>query len=153
MDDSGIIFCEAKIKEEFQQVFLLLEDAKKYYPDFHTWFYGKVIHDVPFGKRCILVAKQKERNREIVGISILKNDEEEKKICTFFVQPKYRKNGIGKKLMEQSLMRIQCKFPLLTVPEEIHEEFKTLLAEYKFKLTSVGKDMYRVGRKEYLYNA
>lgn len=45
MDDNGIIFCEAKTKEEFQQVFL--------------------------------------------------------------VQPKYRRNGIGKKLMEQSLMGLR----------------------------------------------
>lgn len=140
----------AHATKEFRQVYSMLKYARAYYPDFQRWYWQKVVHGVRTGKRTILLAYNL-KDRDIMGISIIKDDEE-KKICTFFVKEAYRFNGVGTVLMKKSLEYLQCDFPLFTVPEDLDKDFAILAKKFHFKSKKIYPDYYRTGKKERAYN-
>ena len=73
---------------------------------------------------------------EIVGISILKNDLE-KKLCTFMVNPEYRKKGYSKLLLEDSFEYLKTEKPIITIPEFRLDEFSSIINEYEWEKSSV----------------
>jgi len=92
-------------------------------------------------------------NIELAGILILKNTENEKKICTIRVIENFRNKGIGTKLFEKSFEYLETKTPLITLPEECYKEgFKFLLERYRFKMTNKIIGAYRENKIEYFFN-
>lgn len=86
------------------------------------------------------------------GFAILKRDVVERKICTIWVRPDLRCQGLGQSLITQSQEWLQCVRPLLTVPEEALSTFRGLLASSDFKLNEIVEGYYRPGKKEYVFN-
>lgn len=142
--------CVAHTTKELRHVYSMLKYARAYYPDFQRWYWQKVIHGIQTGKRTILLAYNL-KNRDIMGVSIIKDDGE-KKICTFFVKEDYRFNGVGTVLMKTSLEYLQCAFPLFTVPEDLDKDFAILTKKFHFKSKRIYSDYYRPGKKERAYN-
>lgn len=78
----------------------LLEPSKQVYPNFDKWI-EKVKSELGNGTRVVILALMYESTKvEIkpVGISILKNSSEEKKICLLHVLKEYRLGRIGSDL-------------------------------------------------------
>ena len=104
-----------------------------------------------------LVRKEKQilmiqDEKYIKVVSIIKNTQEEKKICTLRVMEKYQNRGIGLRLFEKSFETLQTRFPLLSVSEEKYPDFKKIFDYYGFKLTSIKENYYRIGKKEFFFN-
>ena len=88
---------------------------------------------------------------KLAGCTLLKNTRDEKKISTIFIDPKYRSNGLGSKLMGKSI-DILGQSPLITVSDKNLSELKPLLDKFEFLLSSIKKDIYKKGDKEYFFN-
>lgn len=145
--------------EEEDKAKLMIEGLKDdligYYPGIENWF-NKIIKEIDIDNRkreLFLVIVPNKGNIELAGILILKNTENEKKICTIRVIENFRNKGIGTKLFEKSFEYLETKTPLITLPEECYkEEFKSLLEKYKFKMTNKVIGAYRENKIEYFFN-
>ena len=78
---------------------------------------------------------------EVVGISILKNDDE-KKLCTFMVNPEYRKKGYSKLLLEDSFEYLKTEKPIITIPEFRLDEFSSIINAYGWEESSIIDNYY-----------
>lgn len=68
-----------------------------HYVDFNSWLNKILIESKEFKKyyyRDILIVLD-EKDKNIVGILILKKSDEENKLCTIFVKEDYRNKGLG----------------------------------------------------------
>jgi len=131
----------------YKSIYPSLKDAKKYYPHFETWYKDKVVPDLLNLDRELIL---EERDKRIVGISIIK--ESEKKLCTLRIIDEFQNRGIGLKLFEKTFKKLDTTKPFLTVSEEKLVEFAKIFKYYGFILTSVHNDLYRNGKKEYFFN-
>lgn len=137
------------ISIECSSAWLFLSDLDKYYPNFKSWFFKKVIPDCSIDQRKIIIKKLAD---QIVAVAILKKSIEERKICTFRVSENAKRNGVGKELMLESLEWLQCNHPLITVNEENDSEFEYFLRKFDFQKKSVLTNLYRPNKKEVIYN-
>lgn len=128
---------------------LILKDIEKFYPKFKDWYTHKVIPGLINGSREILT---EYRDGQLIGIAIIKNERDEKKICTIKVLPQYQNKGIGIRLLKRALNSLNTDRPLVTVPEERFKEFHKIFTYYGFKLTQISNEHYRKNKKEYVYN-
>ncbi|VEG71520.1 ribosomal-protein-alanine acetyltransferase [[Pasteurella] aerogenes] len=124
------------------------------YPGISVWF-DKVKQeaiDTPNQREIFLVITNEGAILKIIAILIVKNKDEEKKICTIRVDERYRKQGIGTALFAKAFEYLDTRMPLITVSEECCPCLKYLLNKYNFKETSRRLNMYRTGKIEYIYN-
>lgn len=131
----------------FNNIYNRLDSAEQYYPDFQSWYYGKVVPDILKNKRDFIF---ESRNNKIVGLSLVKY--KEKKLCTLKVFEEYQNKGYGLKLFEKSFEALDTSKPFLTVSEEKYIEFKKVFQYYNFKLTDIKQDLYRKNKLEYFFN-
>lgn len=136
----------------------ILDGIGKDYPNILEWYNKKVLPGLETGEREIILAckiyicKNDEIPIEVLGYVILKKTPTEKKICTFRVEEKYQRLGIGKKLMEASFEFLETRKPMITITEDNVKSFEPLLKRYNFKLVEKIKDLYVKGKTEYIYN-
>lgn len=127
----------------------LISGFSRYYPDIDDWFASKVIPGMFDGTRRVIV---KSDSQFIRGLAILKNDSVERKICTLWVHPSQRGVGLGQRLVDESTEWLACKDPLISVPQEMNNNFNRLLCRNGFELRQRIRDAYRPGRYEFVYN-
>lgn len=145
--------------EEEDKAKLMIEGLKDdfivYYPGIENWF-NKIIKEIDKDNRkreLFLVVVPNKGKIELAGILILKNTENEKKICTIRVIENFRNKGIGTKLFEKSFEYLETKTPFITLPEECYKgSFKFLLEKYSFKMSSKVVGVYRDSKVEYFFN-
>jgi GNAT superfamily N-acetyltransferase len=121
-----------------------LSDVSSLYPGFDAWLNFKVRR---FERNIVLAC----HNDSIVGVSILKDSESEKKISTFYVAPDFRGQGIGQALMSKSLQLLDSYDTFITVSEERNIELFPLLQRNGFVLDKAVPDLYRLGKDELFY--
>ena len=119
---------------------LILDDIKILYPNFRFWYSNKVIPGLIDGSREILT---EYRDNKLIGIAIIKNTQEEKKICTIKILPQYQNRGIGIKLFKKALYSLNTDKPFVTVLVERFNEFHKIFKHYGFELTQIIFDYYR----------
>lgn len=83
---------------------------------------------------------------------IIKNCEQEKKICSLRVFEPYRGQGVGTALVKHALDVLKDDYPLVTVPEESLTQYKPFFRKFKFQLKDSYDGYYRLGKKEYAFN-
>ena len=141
-------------KEEFikiiNRIYTISERLKDIYPGYKEWFFEKQVKGCYTPNRNILFVRT--NIDEIVGFSCLKKDEEEKKICTLYVESKYRDDGIGSVLLEESMKYLGTTKPLATFPEDKLLTFEKIVEKYDWQLVEVVDDIYNKGVKELCYN-
>ena len=93
-----------------------------------------------------------EYNKEIVGISILKNTDNERKICTLRVSKNFRHLGIGRELLKSSIDWLEDEKPLITVHRTRQKEFNSLFNYFNFKLEQKKWSYYSLFNTELVYN-
>lgn len=137
----------------------ILDGLEKNYPNILEWYKNKVLPGLETGEREIILAckiykfyKDDEVPIEVLGYVILKKTPTEKKICTFRVEEKYQRLGIGKRLMEASFEFLETRKPMITISEDNVKSFESLLKKYNFKLVEKIENLYVKGKTEYIYN-
>ena len=134
---------------------------KNLYPNFDEWF-NKVLKEIEEDntKREILFFGNIDNNGlQIEGITILKNTEEEKKICYLYTSFSEDVENI----FEEIYNYLGTETPLITVEKEIFEiKYRYILKplneevrkkrKLKFNLTSIVPDKYIEGKTELIFN-
>ena len=120
-----------------EQIACYEDEIKKYYPNYKEWFQEKMIPGILQGTRTIIGIQEKNR---VIGFISLKK-EEEKKICTIFVDKENRGKGLGTILVEKGIEYLETDHPLLTIPVEIIHDYQELIRKYHWEITdSVEKE-------------
>ena len=76
---------------------------------------------------------------------------DESKICTFRVAKKERSNGVGTRLMRQSLNWLESSHSVITINEEKVSQYKPLLAKFDFQRINILSGLYIPKQKEVIY--
>lgn len=106
----------------------LLEPSRQVYPNFDKWI-EKVKSELGNGTRVVVLALMYESTKvEIkpVGISILKNSPEEKKICLLHVLKEYRLGRIGSDLFGFSKSILRFDFNINVPINSNSENFQSI---------------------------
>lgn len=120
------------------------------YQGFRSWYQGLYIEE--FELRCnreIIICEDQLR---IVGIAIIKNDLQEKKICTLRVTREYQNQGIGHNLVEMCMQQLNTDRPMITLHKNKLNQFEKLLSYYKFELEQSQKHYYSIFSTELVFN-
>lgn len=120
------------------------------YPNFRHWYENLFDEDkVIKVDREILIC---EKDFQIVGVAILKSNQEEKKICTLRVAREFQRQGIGRRLMELGFEWLQTDKPMITMHKSKQHEFASLMDYYGFELEQQQQNYYHIFSTEYVYN-
>jgi hypothetical protein len=136
------------LDQTIDEIYSFLELLEDEYPNFKDWYFKKVIPGIGHGRSIIL----KKYKNEIVGLSILKNTHNEKKICTFRIGDKFQRLGIGSEMLKESCGILETVSPLITVSERRIDEFSSILSKNNFKLEHIYQNYYKDNQKEYSFN-
>ena len=141
-------------KDEFieiiNQIYKMTKNLNDTYPGYQEWFYDKQVKGCFTPSRNILFVK--DENGEVIAFSCLKRTDEEKKICTLFVDPNYRKHGLGDLLLEASMEYLGTTKPLATFSADKLPMLDKIIKKYDWQLTEVVDDIYIKGVRELCYN-
>ena len=141
-------------KEQYRQITNEIYEMSKFlnelYPGYQEWFFYKQLKECNSELRNVLFVKNEEG--KVVGFTCLKKYEDEKKICTIFVDSEHRRQGLGTLLFEESMKFLETRKPLITFPEDRAEMFESFINKYGWELTDVITDIYNKGVKEFCYN-
>lgn len=125
-----------------------LSDLTCNYPHFEEWLEHVFVMTRTY-ERTIVIC---EYDKRIVGLAILKDTSDEKKICTIRVAEEYRRQGIGTYLINEARKILQEDYPLVTVSDEHIGVFRKFLNRFGFKQESQVKSVYQYGHDEYYFN-
>lgn len=128
---------------------LFLSSMSALYPDFDTWYEGKVLPGLSTGERSLLIER---RSGMVAGIAILKRDAHESKLCCLRVAPQFANAGIGVRLFEQSMDVLDTRHPLLTVAEDRLAHFERLFQHFGYQVAQEYPDLYRPRVSEIAFN-
>lgn len=131
---------------------LFLADLVFEYPLHDVWFEGVVTELVSNRKRQREILFITNSDDEIIGVSILKNTNSEKKICTLRVAKKSQGKGIGTLLVNESCKLLGTNKPIITVSQSKHKEFISLFKKFHFNLERIYYGKYNDMSVEYCYN-
>lgn len=155
-NDSHINYLEGDFSDDasrYSVVFNKIKFLSTDYPGFKEWYFEKVIPGLLTSEREILICIVNEEDEfKLGGIAILKNTNEEKKICTLRVTKKYEKNGVGYTLFEKAFEILKTDKPIFTVSSDRIKMFERHLKRYDFKQTELLEDYYSEGKSEFIFN-
>ena len=141
---------ESLFKKLADEIYALTIHLNGTYPGYKEWFYEKQINGCLTPNRDIIFIKNEKD--EIIALSCLKKDDEEKKICTLFVSDEYRKQGLGSILFEESIKFLETTKPLVTFTEDKLPMFEKMIIKYDWELTEIVDGIYQDGTREFCFN-
>ena len=144
-------------KEEFKdlstKIYMITDFICADYPKHKSWYFEKQLPEtIANDERNILFARNPENENEIIAMACLKRDDEEKKICTLFVDNKCRGLGLGTKIIESSMDWLETKTPLATIADYKLEMFRPIIKKYDWKLTQIVSGLYNDRASELCFN-
>ena len=122
------------------------------YPKHKSWFYQKHLPATlkQGSGRDIIFAY--DLNQKLYGTSFIKQDDQEKKNCTLFVNSDARSFGVGTALVEKSMELLGTTKPMITLADYKLDMFQGLIKKYNWELTQVVSGLYNDHSKELVYN-
>jgi len=129
-------------------VYTILSNLKKDYPNFKQWYTINVFNGLLSGNRTLIINIV---NDEIAAISIIKN-EVEKKICTIYVLSKYRRFGLGTDLFINSMDILNEDKPLFSISSKKINEFSRIIKYFGYEFTEEYSGLYIPNNKELSFN-
>ena len=150
-----LTFKEANSLGEFIATSTFLKQLENSYPEFNSWYWNKVIPKIALDKdnysgTKILHLYNKD---ELIGISILKRSNNEKKLCALRIKEKYQSKEYGLYLIDESLKRLQVDKPLCSVSEDLINTYSRIfINKYLFNISYVYKNIYAKDKLEYEFN-
>ena len=133
----------------YQQMADVTKATESIYPGAEKWFKEKFLDGLKRQERMYVVALNDDQT--LAGFALLKNTEEEKKICTLFVASQFRRRGVGRQLIQQSITALGT-VPLITVSQQTLSQFSGLLKRCGFHLSAQKKGVYNPKDTEYYFN-
>ena len=121
------------------EVYLLTDYNKKQYPNYYKWYYGKNLPRIINGTGEAIFYLD---GFEVVGLSMLKRDLAESKICTLLINEDYRKRGYSKLILEDSFDFLGTDKPLITIPSRRLDEFQKIIDAYNWTSTDITDKYY-----------
>lgn len=148
------------IKKELEFTFFKKQKLNKKYPNFKGWI-NKVYNEIEENnneREMFIFFEVKNLSLKINGITILKNKNEEKKICYLYISELKNK----KEIFEEIYKYLKIETPLITIEKELYEQkYARFLSDVtvfgkknflKFNLTSIVPDKYVKGKTELIFN-
>lgn len=135
-----------------QYISMLNEDIlflRGAYPNFDKWLHTKVIPGIKNGERSLIIETRDDR---VAGIMILKNDGDEKKLCTLRVRPEYESLGLGIRLFNEAFKTLETEKPLLSVSDAALPKFDKIFKYFGFNMEGEYRDLYVSPSTEISYN-
>lgn len=130
------------------KLYSVTKKLEKDYPMHKEWFYNKFVKELDGKKREIIYY---EMDSLIYGVAFLKKTDEEKKICTIYVDEKYRKQGVGNLLIKASMDFLETTKPLISMPDYKEKCFKKIIERYNWEKTQEIDCLYS-NNKEIVFN-
>lgn len=118
---------------------------ESFYPGIQSWLLNAVEPGIRDGSRRIWHASGEY-------LVIAKRSETEKKLCTFWIDEKYRGTGLSRQLLKEVHGWLGVSRPIFTIPEERVNDFACLLNLYDYRLYEIKNGFYRRGKREFVYN-
>ncbi|WP_432807267.1 GNAT family N-acetyltransferase [Microvirga terrae] len=142
---------QAPVAETLQlgRVYAHLAELEALYPDFEQWYWGKVAPDLSDGRRGLFC---EEQAGTLAGVIIAKRDGLERKLCTVWVDQKFRRTGVSHRIFKRAMKWLGTDRPMISIPHSRLHEFRGLLATSNFKQTQIARSYYRPGCDEYVFN-
>lgn len=122
--------------------------AKEDYPGYKDWFLNKQVKGLEVDRDIIFAVY----NNEIVGVSSIKGDSLEKKICTLYVKKCFRRNSIGTNLVNLSCEELETDKPLITISSNKLYDFRKIILSRDWQCNEVIDDLYKLDSDEYIFN-
>ena len=122
--------------------------VKEDYPEYKDWFLNKQVKGISLDRDIIFAVY----NNEIVGVSSIKGDSIEKKICTLYVKKCFRRNSIGTKLVKLSCMELETDKPLITISSNKLYDYRKIILERDWECNEVIDNLYKFDSDEYVFN-
>lgn len=120
------------------------------YQGFRNWYQALYTEkfELKYNREIIICEDQ----FRIVGVAIIKNDLQEKKICTLRVAREYQHQGIGHNLVEMCMQLLHTDQPMITLHKNKLNQFEKLLNYYNFELKQTQKHYYNFFSTELVFN-
>ena len=134
----------------YQGIAKLTQSINNTYPGYTDWLFNKFFPGLKDGSRKMVIAYNDLHKP--MGVALLKDTEEEKKICCLFVQEDCRGNGIANKLMKQSCAVLKTSKPTLTVSDTNLPQLQKLLDKNGFTFSYKKKGAYLQNDTENYFN-
>lgn len=135
---------------ELKASYQILSKLENSYPNFYDWYWNKVVPGILTKDDELILAYNKN---ELVGISIIKNNIDEKKLRALRISDKFQSKGYGLYLIDESLKRLEIDKPLCSVSDKMINEYSRIfINRYSFDLTHVYKNLYTKNSLEYEFN-
>lgn len=120
------------------EIYLATDYNHLQYPEYYKWYYMKNIPRVLHGTGEVIFYLD---GFMIVGLTILKKNIEEAKICTLMIQEEYQRQGYSKMILESAFDYLGTERPLITIPTKRLDEFSKIIKAYDWK-ESMRTDQY-----------
>lgn len=112
------------------EIYLSTDYNHKQYPEYLKWFFQKSIPRIFNGTGEIIFFLN---GLSIGGLAILKNDIDEKKICTLLISDEFKRKGYGSLLLEDSFKFLGTEQPVITIPTYSVDDFSAIIQHYNWK--------------------
>lgn len=120
------------------------------YQGFNKWYEDLFVESAELeSNRQIIIC---EKHFKIAGVAIIKNDFEEKKICTLRVAKEFQHQGIGHHLVEMCMKELGTDKPMITLHKSKMNQFEKILSYYNFELEQTQKHYYSIFSTELVFN-
>lgn len=121
---------------------------KQEYPEYKNWFMNTHVPNLGI-KRNILFATYKNN---IVGVVNIKSDEEEKKICTLYVEKGFRFRKVGTTLLNMAFNILETNKPLITISDSKIYDLKKFIVKNNWEVSQKLDNFYTYNNNEYVFN-
>ncbi len=139
---------EEELRKLTTKIYNLTEFIGDDYLKYQEWFFNKQLPEtLNSSTRNILFVQD---NSKIIAVSCLKKDSKERKICTLYVTPSYRKKGIGSMMLIKAMEWLETTKPYITIRDYKLAMFKLFIQKYNWELTEVIQVNSK--EKEFCYN-
>jgi len=133
------IMSDQNFSKAVHEIYLLTDYNKLQYPEYYRWYYQKNLPRILSGNGEAIFYLD---GFQIIGLSMLKKDDYESKICTLLIHEDYRKKGYASLLLEDSFAFLGTDKPLITIPEYRLDEFSKIIETYGWLPTKITDEYY-----------
>lgn len=159
MKYNNVVFVEPSVITEKDKNTIfpkeMIDSLISLYPKSRKWLFDKVIPDVNSRKRKIIFLMDDTKTVK-KGCLIIKDYQDEKKICTIWVNNKFKDeyDDIVRVLINKAITELKVDMPLVTLSGKCKyfEIYDKAFKDYGFLVLDVKDDYYIKGIKEYCYN-
>jgi len=143
--ESAFVPAHQKLYQDILNLTLSIQES---YPNYSSWYKNTFLEGLKQKERKILVAIEQG---EVVGCALLKKTLQEKKLCTLFVRPENRHQGLGQALLAQVVKELGQN-PLVSVSEKNLAGVHSLFKRFGFHISAQKQGVYLPDTMEYYFN-